>query len=88
MHIVPHKFVRIRHYGILSNRNKKTALAAARKALGVDPVCIAPKQKKIALPENHYPHFCPCCKNTTIHLLIDVLPPVRGSPLSNMHLKY
>jgi hypothetical protein len=26
MHIVPHRFVRIRHYGILSNRRKKEAL--------------------------------------------------------------
>ena len=87
MHIVPHKFVRIRHYGILSNRNKKVALAAARKALVVALPCTSTKIKKLVLPENHYPYFCPCCKNITVHLLIDVLPPSRGSPLNDIHLK-
>jgi hypothetical protein len=31
MHILPKGFVKIRHYGILANRNKKTKLAICRK---------------------------------------------------------
>ncbi len=35
MHIIPHRFIRIRHYGFLANRNKKTQLEVARKSLKV-----------------------------------------------------
>lgn len=31
MHILPNRFVKIRHYGILANRNRKTKLARCRK---------------------------------------------------------
>ena len=31
MHILPNRFVKIRHYGILANRNRKTKLALCRK---------------------------------------------------------
>ncbi len=34
MHILPKGFVKIRHYGILANRNKKTKLALCRKLTG------------------------------------------------------
>ena len=80
MHIVPHKFVRIRHYGILSNRNKKQTLKAVRKALGKPIITPTSKVLKPILAHNEQPHFCPCCKKVTIHVILDVLPPVRGSP--------
>lgn len=80
MHIVPHKFVRIRHYGILSNRNKKQALQAVRIALGKPIITPTSKVPKIILAHNEQPHFCPCCKKVTVHVILDVLPPVRGSP--------
>jgi hypothetical protein len=35
LHILPNGFVKIRHYGILSNRNRKTHLPRCRKLLGV-----------------------------------------------------
>lgn len=87
MHIIPHKFVRIRHYGILSNRNKKQALRAARKALGVPLKMEKEKPKKVQLNVNEYPHFCSCCQKVTVHLLIEVLPACRGSPENNTTLK-
>jgi hypothetical protein len=34
MHILPKGFVKIRHYGLLANRNKKTKLALCRKLTG------------------------------------------------------
>ena len=37
LHILPPRFVKIRHYGILSNRNRKNRVAEARAALGPDP---------------------------------------------------
>lgn len=36
LHILPEGFMKIRHYGILSNRNKKTKLARCRQLLGVE----------------------------------------------------
>ena len=35
LHILPEGFVKIRHYGILSNRNRKTKLHQARQTLGI-----------------------------------------------------
>jgi hypothetical protein len=35
LHILPDGFVKIRHYGILSNRNRKSKLALCKKLLGV-----------------------------------------------------
>ena len=85
---IPYKFVRIRHYGILSNRNKKEALAAARKALGVEHIATQPIPNTRTLPENLYSHYCSCCHKVTAHLLIDVLPAIRGSPQLDQHLKH
>lgn len=84
MHIVPHRFVRIRlpcrfivqgHYGILSNRSKQ----AARLALGAEapPVGEPPGGAFNPLLPRHY---CSCCGATTTHLLIAVLPPARAGP--------
>ena len=35
LHTLPERFVKIRHYGILSNRNRKTKLKRCKKILGV-----------------------------------------------------
>ncbi len=35
MHVLPDNFVKIRHYGILSNRNRKTKLKRCKEILGV-----------------------------------------------------
>lgn len=37
LHVLPGGFNRIRHYGLLANRNKRTLLARARAALGATP---------------------------------------------------
>lgn len=43
LHILPSRFRRIRHYGILSNFHKTKALAAARSSLGVPTSDLPPK---------------------------------------------
>ena len=79
MHIIPHRFVRIRHYGILSNRIKTTALKAARKALHQE----VPKQA-IDPPAPFDPlmpaFYCSCCERTTPHVLLEIWPPTRAGP--------
>ena len=36
LHVLPDGFVKIRHYGILSNRNRKSKLSLCKRLLGVD----------------------------------------------------
>lgn len=38
LHILPDGFVKIRHYGILSNRNRKSKLAQCMRLLGANPL--------------------------------------------------
>jgi hypothetical protein len=46
LHVLPKRFVRIRHYGLLASRNVATKLARCRELLGVSPVPPqAPAQK-------------------------------------------
>ena len=35
LHILPHRFMKIRHYGLMSNRNRNAKLKKAKKILGV-----------------------------------------------------
>ena len=37
LHLLPARFVKIRHYGFLGNRNRRTRVTEARAALGVEP---------------------------------------------------
>ena len=56
-HILPNRFVRIRHYGILSSNWKRGRLQALQKEL---KVYTAGKPVKTLL------HSCPCCKTGTL----------------------
>ncbi len=64
LHVLPHGFTRIRHYGLYAPRNKATKLAACRKALGSRTL---PKQPKESTQELLFRilgrdvSVCPCC---------------------------
>lgn len=81
-HILPHGFVRIRHYGILASRNKAVQLNIAKTDLGqhpwhkivVDWKTIAQQTLKLN------PDQCPVCKNGTL-VLVSIIQPLRGPPL-------
>jgi hypothetical protein len=68
-HILPHRFVRIRHYGILSSSWKRGKLQALQKELCVQ----RPSEKPKTLLRK-----CPCCKTGTLKI-IDVFGK-RGPP--------
>jgi len=73
LHILPKRFVRIRHYGILSSTAKQTAIPIIReqfKNIKVKPVTTK------AEPFN--PLMCPCCKKQTMIRLMDF--DQRGPP--------
>jgi hypothetical protein len=82
-HILPARFVRIRHYGILGNHQRKQRLKAILDKLGV------PKHaSKLKVPASiqHLCRFgssqitCPKCKKATLVLSHIVLPASRDGP--------
>ena len=88
MHILPHKFVRIRHYGILANRHKKIKLEACRIALSVEKPMQSNSNRDVNRPLNEVQQlaFCICCCKITIHQILDILPPIRGDPSTKSKL--
>ncbi len=44
LHILPDGLMKIRHYGILSNRNRRSKLGLCKKLLGVD--CLQERREK------------------------------------------
>jgi hypothetical protein len=78
MHILPKGFVRIRHYGLLSNKIKVSTLVIIRKQLQhqqqPEQMTTEP-EKTIATPKETN---CPCCKKGLIKHLMDF--DFRGPP--------
>lgn len=74
LHILPERFVKIRHYGILSNRNRRIRIAQARTVLPPMPelpasVAAEPTCEPAGLPER-----CPQCQHAG-WVLLKVLQP-------------
>ncbi len=81
LHILPHGFVRIRHYGFLASRNKPTELNIAKKDLD-QPMWHKIKYSwaQIAAEKlNYNPLQCPFCKKETM-MIIKIIDPERGPP--------
>lgn len=81
-HILPARFVKIRHYGLFSTRVKQEKLARVRKALGQPR---QEKKEKLSLAEVILEttqvniHHCKSCQEGDM-VVVKLLPPVRGSP--------
>ena len=66
MHVLPDKFVRIRHYGILSNRNRIIKIGKCKRLLGV--AFEVPSPNKLSSEELLFKltgidlRICPCCE--------------------------
>jgi len=54
LHVLPMRFMKIRHYGILHNRGKFDRVSRCRRLLNADPPCFTPKPR--------CQHLCPKCK--------------------------
>lgn len=71
MHVLPYKFVKIRHYGILSNRNRTTKLKKCKHILKVSISKIETKIK-LSTAELLFKLTgvdigkCPCCSGKMI----------------------
>ena len=57
LHVLPHGFHRIRHYGLLAGSARKASIARARELLGQ---AAAPAPAEVPEPLDPLPP-CPCC---------------------------
>jgi hypothetical protein len=67
LHVLPAGFVKIRHFGLLANRNRRHALALCRLHLSAStPDCntLLTEPQKLALSRS-----CPQCKCGTLHVV-------------------
>jgi hypothetical protein len=86
LHVLPDGFVKIRHYGILSNRNRRSKLTLCKRLLRVD--CRQEKREKRAEPWQDLltritgldPRVCPYCGEGKM-VLKEVLNP-SAQPLA------
>lgn len=65
LHILPKRFVRLRHYGILSSTGKKVSVPKIKKQLSQKPAL--KKEANQIQPFNS--KICPCCKAETIVII-------------------
>ncbi|MCB1126519.1 MAG: IS91 family transposase [Verrucomicrobiae bacterium] len=81
LHVLPQGFVKTRHYGLLSNRNREQRLARARALLGAAVVSEPKPLPKLrsSLRSESTPGICPFCQRAGLLRLGRVKPlPVAG----------
>ncbi len=88
-HILPKRFVRIRHYGFLSS-TKKWLLREIQSEMGIDikEIISIKKNWKQTCRErlNFDPDICPFCNKGKM-LTIEIIEPQRGPPLLTMQTR-
>jgi hypothetical protein len=90
LHVLPRGFTRIRHYGLLANRNKRALLARARAALAVPVFPIGNTGNQPQAPESVAAFWlriaarditrCPCCNLGTLRVLKHLAPQALRPP--------
>ena len=85
LHVVPRRFVRVRHYGLLANGVKRRRLARARSLLGM-PAPPEPAQAEHESWQDAYrrivgrdPLLCPTCRVGRL-VVVNQIPPLARSP--------
>jgi hypothetical protein len=81
MHILPKRFVRIRHYGILSSTSRPL-LREIQHAFGLEPVIHREKKHWKEVCREHLgfdPDLCPCCEEGLM-VVIQYIDPSRAPP--------
>nr|NQU92579.1 IS91 family transposase [Bacteroidota bacterium] len=83
MHILPEGFVKVRHYGICSNRNKMMVRQIVYECLDKIPPSVQKGLKWYLVYEQTYgksPFLCPACEQDEM-VKVQLLPPVRDGPI-------
>ena len=72
LHVLPRGFVRIRHFGLLANRQRCALIARARQLLGTPPPTASSDDSRSADADRTR---CPFCGQGPWH--VEILPPCR-----------
>jgi hypothetical protein len=86
LHVLPDKFVKIRHYGILANRNRKTKLKLCKRLTGIKNNKITIPNKKLSIEEfilkltGKDITKCPCCEDGKMIRKCKVKPSICSPP--------
>jgi hypothetical protein len=76
LHVLPRGFVRIRHFGLLANRQRHTLITRAQHLLG--PPTPAPSSNDVRSADGD-PTRCPFCHQGRWH--VEILPPAARPPV-------
>jgi hypothetical protein len=83
LHVLPAGFVRIRHYGLLSNRQRQGDLASCRELLGGGPATEPEPEEAVAIVEGAEPitptRVCPHCGAGRMIVIAEFPPPAPGA---------
>jgi hypothetical protein len=82
-HVLPSRFVRIRHFGLLANKTKKKNLEQCRKCLNQRPPKAQEKQSALEFLRQlmgRDPSLCPVCKTGQLRITEIFWPQGRGQP--------
>jgi Putative transposase len=82
LHILRPRFVKIRHFGMVSNRNRHARIAEARKALNVLSPVDTERKLKTQAEKSETSLVCPHCRQPRL-VLIDVSHGPRWTPHPN-----
>lgn len=72
LHVLPQGFVRIRHFGFLANRHRRTLLELCRRLLQVRPTVAAGATVDLDLPQ------CPACRSGRLRIVEHIPPQLRA----------
>jgi hypothetical protein len=78
LHVLPTRFVRIRHAGLFGNRGRHARLDRCRVLLGVSPIAQLPAEPSPDRPARD-PERCPVCRVGMMHVTV-ILAPVLDGP--------
>jgi hypothetical protein len=82
LHVLPERFMKIRHYGLLGNRQRQQRLARARQLLGSS----APSPEQTRPGQEQCPQrpraCCPFCQQPTVVLVREVAPQRAARPVA------
>ena len=83
LHVLPERFVKIRHYGLLGNRKRQTRLERARKLLGIAPPAAVETAPAQPPPIGEVaPARCPFCQRPALVLMREIAPPRSARPVA------
>ena len=91
LHVLPNGFVKIRHYGISSNRNRRTKLARCKEFLGRTPTPPSPPakidwQERLVQLTGWDPSACTSCGQGRMRTVQVLSPASQRAPPGRVRL--